>query len=338
MITLRHILQLGRAGSWPLILLPVIVPYLINQPLFSVYTLWLFIATFLIQITTLAHNAVSDYQWDVKDPSKQHHPLISGSIPYEFAVRFTSWSLFILFLLLLATFMLFPFANHFYVVFFLYLGVVGGHCYNDFGFSKYTYISWVPITTWVCSLVGLGYFLGTKQYHPIIVYIILYYLFREWFQISYSGRVKDINTGERNELKLMGARCKKVMISRDTIIKKFHPGYSWIYACGLTFCESVVGLFIFFQYAYNLYTLPIIATLLVIGWLVLYRIVKPREYNHEKELVFLTLEEIIFIFMLPVILSPLIGYLEVAFILFFSLLWFVFVNKYLVWNTAITRF
>ena len=329
MMSLRDFLQLGRAGSWPIVLLAVIIPYLINQPLLSWHTLWLFVLTFLLQTSTLMHNSIADYQWDKNDPSKQHHPLIDGRVSYDFGVRFAGWYLLLVSLLAIITCLIFP-GNKLLSLMFIFIASISGHAYNDNGFSKYI-MTWPSIMGYAIALAGFGYFLGTNEQfstHTIIIPILIYGMFREIFQVSVSGRIKDMVTEEGNELKMMGARLENGV---------FHPGYSWIYAVLLTIGESFVGAYLFLTFCFSWFTLPVIIMFFCVGWVLVYQDIKPREYKHEHEVVFLSLTEVVWIFLLSVILSPLIGFATVAFILVFALSWFFLANK-IVWGTPYTRF
>lgn len=330
MMTLRDFLQFGRAGSWPIVLLAVVIPYLINQPLFTWYTLWLFVLTFLLQTSTLMHNAVMDYPWDKKDPSKQHHPLVAGRVDYDSAVQFAGWYLLLVSVLAIITCLIFPGGNKLLSLMFIFCASIFGHAYNDMGFSKFV-MTWPTITGYAVSLAGFGYFLGTNEHFSIsgiILPILFYGMFREIFQVSVSGRIKDMKTDEGNELKLIGARLENGF---------FYPGFSWIYAVCLTIGESLVGIYMFLNFCFSWYTLPIIIIFFCIGWILVCRAIKPREYKHEHEVVFLSLNEVVWIFLLSIILSPLIGFATVAFMLIFALTWFFIANKF-IWNVPYTKF
>jgi len=325
----RDFLQLGRAGSWPLTLLPLVWPYLLNQPLLSLYTVWLIVLSFLMHTATIIYNNVADYEWDKEDQSRRIYPLYDGRLDYNTAVLFANYYLFAVSVLMLITCLLAP-GNRFYALISLIIACISGHCYNDLGFSKRASQSWLYAAVYTASLIELGYFLGADSYNNIVAFMMLYVFFRLWFQISYSGRLKDITTAETNELKKMGARY-------DSESGLFYPGYAWLYALFLTLCETGIGLYIFIVFSYNAAVIPVIAALLVIGFMLLYRVTKPRRYVRNKEVIYLTCLEIVFIYLLPVILSSLIGYLEVGLILGFALLWFLFSNKF-IWGTPYTKF
>lgn len=205
----------------------------------------------------------------------------------------------------------------------LFLFTLFGEWYNKG--NKVTSFSFLPISLCFTIFAFFGYFLTAKEVNTLIFLVAIYFYFRIHYQIDVAGNLKDIETGEKNSLKrIMGAKIENGI---------FYPCKANVYGWALTFVEIAIGLWIYVRYAFSVWTVPFIIFFMGTGTYFVWRLIKKREWNRNRSLIDMSLAEISFIYALPVILAPLIGYLEVFVLLVFGVLWFFCMNKFL-WNSA----
>ncbi len=320
---LNQWLKLFRAQTLPATLLLLVTAFLLGGgSLFSIKGLLVCFFALLAHFFSFGENSLLDTSqgFDTKDPSKSLHPLVNGEISIESAtnVIHTGIILTALFGIFIAGY---SGGNFTLAILSLFLFSLFGEWYNKG--NKVTTLSFLPISLCFTALVFYGYFIVANEISPLMVLVAAYVYVRIHFQIDIAGNIKDLETGERNMLKKIGAKIENVL---------FYPGKAKLYGFGLTFMEIVIGLWIFVQYTFSLWTLPFIIFFMGTGVYFVWRLVKKREWDRDKSLMDMSLVEIAFIYALPVILAPIIGYLEVFVLLTFGVIWFFFMNR-LLWDS-----
>lgn len=342
-MNLREFAQIGRIQTYPATLILIIVPFLLGGGnLFSWTGLFLFVFSFLIHSSTFGHNVVSDYHIDQKDPNKQHHPLITGEVSYDTAVKV--WGAFLFLVELIAIVLaFFTGGNTLFAIVSGMLFLMAGHWYNDFEFSSRCIWAFIPISICFTAMSFFGYFLSANSLSMIMIFLGLYWFFRIWFQISYSGRLKEMETDEENELKKMGAELRKMpstLVARlyDNFDAEylFYPGMSAIYGIVLTAVETLVAGLIYFEYTFNPYTLPFVLLFMGLGWYFVYKLIEPRGWDHDESLKHMSFAEVCWIYLVLPILAPIIGYIPVILIGIVGIVYFLILNRVL-WKTSGTH-
>jgi len=196
-----------RAQTAPATVYTIAIPYLLagGDP---VYLLALVPLGILLHLFTFGHNSVMDYWYDIKDPNKQHHPIVRGDISLSKAHAVIHNGLAIVTILFIAvTLILSPIPDLALAMLTLYL--IFGHAYND-GLDKNVIHSWGSISMCFTFLALYGWFLGTKVYDIRTNLIMLWAFLTIFYQIAWEGNLKDLwNPAESlNMLKSMGFKVK----------------------------------------------------------------------------------------------------------------------------------
>lgn len=314
-------LQLFRAQTFAATLLLLMTGYLVGGgKLFTIEGLLVGIFALLAHFMSFGENSLLDFTqgFDTNDPSKAHHPLIKGDISKESAMKVIHTGI-----LLTAFFGIWLAwhcgGNFTFAILALLLFSYFGEAYNK-GLDKVSYFSFVPISLCFTALVFYGYFLSAERINMLIILVVLYVYFRIHAQIDISGNIKDIETPERNMLEKMGTRVEN---------NYFYPGRANIYGGALTFAEVAIGVWIFIEYAFTIWVLPFVAFFMGTGTYFMWQLLRKREWNRSKSLVDMSIAEIGFIYALPIILAPLIGYLEVIVLLVFGIIYWIIINSVL---------
>jgi len=179
-------LALFRAHTSPASQLSLSVPYLLGggDPLVGVF---LFLLGVPVHWASFGHNSVMDYWYDVRDPNKRHHPLVSGVIKREDALNVVvSMQVVLAVVMVFVAFAL----SAVYALAALVLYIVFGHAYND-GMGKTTRFSFVPISLCFTSLAAYSYLLA----RPLDLFglVLLAWAFLAiFYQIAFEGNIKDV--------------------------------------------------------------------------------------------------------------------------------------------------
>jgi len=256
--------------------------------------------------------------YDTSDPAKQHHPLITREIKLHDAHNVIHWGLCIITVLsVIATIKISP--NPDYAISCLIFFIIFGYSYNS-GLSKESLFGFLAISICFTSAAAWGWFLSHESLTSTGTIYLTYVFLTILFQISWSGFIKDLEIKERsNLLLLMGAQITK---------KKFKPGNSAYYG----FSIKIMGLFFGWILLSKFYThLRLIwTTLLSIGiFYLLLKLVLERKYIKSKELLNMSLMEILTIYLpIPIVLP----YVEAMILMVFGVVYFFSINL-LIWKT-----
>lgn len=300
MQTLIRYLRLCRASTASATICLVLTPFMAG--FYDVFSaLILGVLALLLHWFSFAENSLHDYiiGADKKDPSKQHHPLLTGEISLRDAINFVHWSTPILAIIaVVVTFWLSP--NPFWALVWFFMAYVWGSAYN-LGLSKSSSLGVLPISITFASLGAWAWLLSHPSMGLIGSVSVGYVFFTILFQIGVSGGLKDMRMKERsNLLTIFGARLRRFKGK-----SYFDPGDSIYYGYGMKF----INLFLGGVLLYLVFSWQGLISLLFFGSIALYylhQLTKYRIYNHNRELLNMSLMEVATIFLPILILVPLV--------------------------------
>lgn len=208
------------------ILLVVASLYAAGTPSWETTILWGIVAAGA-HAASFGHNVVMDQPYDADDPSKQHHPLVSGEVPFGRAVLVVHGLQAVTGAVLLWLAWPDPVALAALTVF-----VLAGHVYNDH-FSKQSVWAWVPITVSFTAL-SLAAMSATGVVDPLFAGFIAAVVA---FQISVLGEYKDMGTSEANLLSRLHARTMPWVADDE----RWVPGLADLWAGGVKGVQLGLG-------------------------------------------------------------------------------------------------
>jgi len=326
LVKVRSWLQLFRAHTAPATILLVMTCYLVGGgSLFSVLGLLVGLFALLVHWLAFGHNSLMDTQagWDLKDPHKQHHPLVTGVISLESAHKVIHLGIMALAIygISLAYFLG---GNFGWAMAFFALFIVGGYSYNC-GLDKVLLPSFIPITICWTALGLYAYYIVASGTSWLIVLVALYIAFAIWFQISWEGNLKEIEVKEANLLKWMGAKCDG---------KTFDPSNAKYYGWAVKLANLGVGMAIWGIFLPSLLTLIPVSILTGLALIVAHLLIRPKKWERNNVLVLCAVEEILTIYLILTVLIPVIGLGESVFLMVFGIAYFVCLNK-AIWGTIL---
>jgi len=327
---LRDYLRLFRAQTAPATILLVLVPYLANASFWSLNTLVIGVFALFVHWISFGHNSLMDTAmgYDLSDPGKKHHPLVAGRISMSAAHNIIHWGLCGLAIAgAILSLTLSP--NSEAALVSLLFGFVFGYAYNS-GLSKECLYGFVPIAACFTSMGAWAWFLSHPNIDPVGIFLLGYFFLTITFQTSWSGHLKEMQIAERSNLLIkMGARI---------VNNKFIPRRSRIYGWTvkiLTLVFACCLLWLSYNGFGTLFTARFVwlSTLTVQIIVVLHYLTKPRLYVREKELLTMSIMEILTIY-LPVFLV--LSYIEATVLMFLGVFYFFAMNK-LLWGADYPR-
>lgn len=293
--------------------------YSAGIPILSFDTILWIIAGWLFHATGFAHNNLTDYEWDLKDTSKSHHPLVSGELKYGTAYGIVCAMFFIS-----TVWIMFLTKLHFLPVILLVISVLSGMGYNYL--SKKSLIAPILISICFGILPGISYFSYTEQLSPLILIVIGYAFFQILFQISVEGYIKDIQHDPVNLYRKFG--CK---IERD---RYYGTSISKIFAMTIKLPMLLFGLLICIMCSTPLWGIIMFLVMVILALYSSWYLVRDKKWERGRVVRFCAITEIITYFGLVFCLAGIFGIYGVLFLLVFPLAWFIFWNK-IFWNTWI---
>lgn len=306
-------LRLGRIHTAPATVILLVSSYCAGGGrLFSLEGFSILLYGILLHWSTFGHNVVCDYWFDIEDPNKKHHPLVSGRISLQKAVNIV---LPVLGLALLAGILL-SYGNWLSNAFFASF-MIGGFLYNNW-LSKTSIFGWIPIVVCFTSLSLYGMSLAGS----INIVYALYMMFTIWFQIGWSGYLKDIEAmGQANMLRRLGSSI------RDGVFRSTYASKVW--GASIKVGNLVTGAILISRLSFWASLAP--SVMLALAMVMLYLLVKDREWVRDRELRNMSLMEIFTIYAGMFMVMDVSESMVLA---LFGLSWFAAMNR-LLWKTSL---
>ncbi|MEM2448553.1 MAG: UbiA family prenyltransferase [Candidatus Bathyarchaeia archaeon] len=311
-------LRVGRIHTAPASIILLVSSFTIGGgTFFSLMGVTLLLYGILLHWSTFGHNVVMDYYWDLDDPGKKHHPLVSGRLRLSESVNIVLPVLGIT----LFTGLLFAFENSI-ALFWFALYMIGGFLYNNW-LSKTSAFGFIPITLCFTSLSLYAMSLAGR----VDVFYALYMMFTIWYQIGWSGYLKEIEVEyQANMLRKLGVKVENNILKIPTKAK--------VYGLTLKSGNLVTAYFLLIDIVKFENIATIIISSILVGLIVLNlsKTLKTREWNRDYELKNMSLMEIYTIYLGMFLAMPLLEALTLA---IFGLAWFSIMNR-LLWSTKLT--
>jgi hypothetical protein len=237
--------------------------------------------------------------YDLKDPHKRHHPLVAGRIPLSEAHNVIHWLLCGLTVCaLIFSLKLSP--SPLYAVVCVSIWSMFGYAYNS-GLSKESLLGFLPISICFTFMGAWGWFLSHEALDRIGQLYLGYVFCTILFQIAYSGFLKELRVKERSNLLVkMGAG-----VVEDNGQERFTPGGARFFAWLVKTLNLLFGFLLLLQ-SYNLLRLVVFVIFAILILHRLHQLTKPRIYIRGKELLSMSIMEILTIYLAPwLMLEPL---------------------------------
>lgn len=311
---IRHAFRTQRMETFQATLILFMVPWLTaGGELFTWLGIGLGGMIFFVHGSINLHNVVEDYELDKQDPAKQHLPLMLNVLKYSTAVRITGPYLFVVGILMtVVSLWLAP--TRWKAITALLLMLTAGHWYNDASYSSRSRLAFVPHMIWWISMTAWAWFLESSEVTILFWLLLLFVAVRIWFQISVSGRLKDIRLEvESNELRTLGATL--------TENSHFTPSLSYWYAIGLMLLEIIIAGIILNQINASWPVWLGTGLLMGMGLLVTHLLIRPQHWDRENQLRRMGTIEGLNIYALLIIFVDRIGTITVLSLMVFGLIW-----------------
>ncbi len=315
-VNIRDWLQLFRAQTAPAVILLVMVPYLHARSLWTAEALILGIFALLIHWVSFGHNSLMDYAmgYDQGDPSKSHHPLLTGTISPQQAHGVIHRG-FAIITVLGAIFTILVAKQPVISLFCLLVWLSFAHAYND-GLSKESIFGFMPISICFTAMGAWAWFLSHDSLGGIGVALLGFTFFTIFFQIAWSGHLKDIGVKERGNLLIRLGAC---LSPKDTpgavyLGKKFIPGKAASFGFGVKTFNIAFGwsLFLLVPFSWPLALWTIGMSIVIVCYL--RDLIRERVYVRSTELFNMSIMEVATIFFpIPILLGAIEGLVLMAF-------------------------
>lgn len=263
-------------------------------------------------------------KYDIHDPAKKTHPLVSRKVSLSSACRVLNWGacLTVLFAVIVT-----PHAQNptFALAAFL-IYIVFGYAY-DCGLSKESLWGFGAISISFAALATWAWFLSHGTIGSLGWVLVSYVFFTILFQISYSGHLKELGVRERSNLLIrLGATLGGFMASeKQGGCVYFAPGKSIYYG----YIVKLTNLFLGGVLLYLVFSWQGLVSLIFFGSIALYflhQLTKRRVYMRDRELLNMSLMEVATIFLPILIVAPFVPALA---LMVFGFVYFIGMNKLL---------
>lgn len=300
----------------------VVLGYVLaGNPLFDVRALAWALFGLLFHAFGFLQNNLFDYELDKKDPSKAHHPMITGEIKYLDAARLDVVLAVGMILYLLAL----TWGNWYSQLLFLPCFILAT-VYNLL--CKKSLLGPLYITVSFTILVFVPFVNYTRTVTPLMWLLGALTAFLMLFQISVSGYLKDMKqTDEVNLLRAMGSKLEGENLKLSLQAVAYAEALAWIKAFILLAMIVVAGTA---TWAY----LGALAVSMGFIWLSV-KLVSPGPFEHDRRVKQMAIVEVLSYFSLVFALEGVIGWMGVAALIVLPMLWFVALNR-VMWQTAVT--
>lgn len=267
-----------------------------------------------------AQNNLADYKYDIEDPSKSSHPLVSGKIKFRAANFFINFGILGLFI-----FGLFLSRDQPYSIFFLGLSIISGYVYNTC--SKDTVWGFIPITLCFSSLPMFAYFAYQSNLSHLMLLVYLYIVLQMIFQIAVEGCLKELmQEKESNLMRTLGYRVE------HGILKTSMSGGLFAYMNKVI--GGVLGAQIVVSLTGSLLPIIVMGIVAAIGAMMVNDLLLREPWDRQRVVRDSAIIEILSYVFLIVALQGLLGWSLVAIFILVPVTWFIFWNR-IFWNTFI---
>jgi len=266
----------------------------------------MFVSTILFHYLMFGQNSLMDTSqgYDLKDPAKSHHPLITGEISLTSAHNVIHWGLALATVwAMVLTLLISPVPK--LAMGALLIWVVFGWGYN-LGLSKESIWGWVSLDI---GYTGMGAWAWLMS-HSEITFEAVIYLAYVWlllmFQITWEGFLKDMELSERsNFIKKLGGSIYAGSIPAGIV--RFDPGWK-----GLIYAWAVklANLFVLIplvpsSWSPELWRGGIWFTGMGLAAVFFAnKLIAARVYDRSQELLNMSLEEVVSIYLIVPIMLP----------------------------------
>jgi len=300
----------------------VVLGYVLaGNPLFDIRALAWALFGLVFHAWGFVQNNIFDYEHDRKDPSKAHHPLMTGEITWSQAVALDMVLLFVMVFGLMGMTLGNPFPQVALMV-----SIAFGTLYNYR--CKQTLLGPLYITASFTSLVFVPYVAYSLTVSLAMWLLIAFAAFLMLFQISVSGYLKDISvTSEVNLLRALGSTLNGGELKLSLQAE--------LYAYTLTVVKSLIIAAITVIVQTSTWAF-VAAGLMVAAFLVMSGdLVRNGPYEHDKRVKQMSLVEVLSYFALVFAVEGVLGWQGVTALILLPMVWFMAMNK-IMWNRAFT--
>jgi len=330
---IRNWLQIFRAHTAPAFVILMLGSYLIGGgKLFSLPAFAIFVFAILIHFWVSGHNSLMDscivseigsLSYDVLDKNKKNHPLIAGNIQLSTAHKIIHMGLVVI-LCFGMLFSLYGSGNTVLSLVFFIIFIVTGYAYNC-GLSKVTVWKFLPSSICFTALCGYTYFIIANEPNELFFLMLIYVFLTGIFEIGVEGEQKDIETNQINLLRFLGTKTTKTKI--------FMSLSSKIWSWSIKLSNIAVGFYILWILDFNTISYLFFIFFAMLALVFAIMIIESKDWGRNKKLRFYGLEEVCTVYLLPSVLIPVIGLLEVIMLMLFGVVYFITLNK-INWGTV----
>lgn len=310
-----HTSNLSQVGA----ILGVLIAGVRDIPTLILFAVW----GFFYHAWGFTDNNLCDYEHDLKDPAKQHFALIKGDISLYQAKIVNA----LLFLptLFFGLYLSHPISEHPTAFAFLMLAIVSGLLYNRT--CKKSLLAPIHITIAFTALPLFSYFTVASTFSMPMVLVGAYTILLMLFQIAFEGYLKDIESDPVNLLRRLGAYTYDMG-------KSLYLGEQIYFWLTMKTATVLIGYKIVVTVQSDLIaelTFYILSTFVFI-LLTLLAFYPDGTFDNKLVTKNAARMEIVTYFALIVALQGLLGWIIVAILMLYPILWFLGLNK-LTWKT-----
>lgn len=320
-------LRVMRIQTAPFVVLLGLIPFLAFAEVDILKTVLFVALLFLVEWQAFGHNSLMDTAMghDTNDPSKGHHPLVSGTISLNLGHRVLHrFTILVIILVIILTITMAT--NPVLALASAFLAAYTEEMYND-GLSKESAYSFIDVGIAGAALVSWGWFMTHSYIDVNYVLLVIYGFFAVAYDCVVCGHMKDfkfdsINT-KSNTLHDFGARINS--------IDEFSAGKAWIFQIPkIASVLIIIALFLNSPVKTELFSL--IATLVLTFFMLsLSLLLFAKKYNRKALLKRMSLAESFTVLVLAFALLP---FWIALFLMFSSYFYFFFSNR-AVWGSWI---
>ncbi len=194
---IKEWLQVFRAQTAPLTVFTMFTAYMAGNwdIIFAIIIFFLAIA---IHFASYGQNSLLDtvMGYDIDDPAKSHHPLVTGSIGHYIGHHVINAMVIMVVIISGIITLIITMTNgyqwsSYWSIFFLLLSIILGISYNT-GMSKVSPLASTIFAFYIVSTVSWTWLLSHSTFGIIGLTLLAYYFILSYFLINWAGDIKDI--------------------------------------------------------------------------------------------------------------------------------------------------